>query len=145
MTEYSNPSQLASLITSRICHDLANPVGAIHNGLELLELSGFPTTPELELVLASVKNAQSKISFFRVAFGPSDRSAMSLNEIATILKQKSDDGKTRFDWATKNTPDRPVLKTLFLLCLCIETSLPRGGDVRIRQVKSNVNNHYKMN
>ncbi|MEM7241395.1 MAG: histidine phosphotransferase family protein [Pseudomonadota bacterium] len=132
MKAYNNPDQLASLITSRICHDLANPVGAIHNGLELLELSGFPTTPELELVIASVKNAQSKIGFFRAAFGPEDRAAVSVSEIQTLLKQKSHDGKTVFDWAGEIAPERSVLKSLLLLCLCIESSLPRGGNVRIR-------------
>ena len=31
---------LAALISSRICHDLISPIGAINNGLELLGMSG---------------------------------------------------------------------------------------------------------
>ena len=37
------PEDLAVLLGSRLCHDLVSPLGAIGNGLELLELSGeFP-------------------------------------------------------------------------------------------------------
>ena len=31
---------LSALIGSRICHDLISPIGAINNGLELLDMSG---------------------------------------------------------------------------------------------------------
>ena len=45
-------SNLATLIGSRICHDLISPIGAIHNGLELLELSGgMSQTPEMQLII----------------------------------------------------------------------------------------------
>ena len=132
MTTYTNPNELASLITSRLCHDLANPVGAIYNGLELLELSGFPSTPELELVLASVQSAQSKIAFFRIAFGPENRASLSSDQIGTILKQKSSDGKTHFEWAGEEPHERKILKALFLVSLCIESCLPYGGNIRIR-------------
>ena len=34
------PSELASLLCSRVCHDIISPVGAINNGLELLDEGG---------------------------------------------------------------------------------------------------------
>ena len=41
-------SHLAGLIGPRICHDLISPIGAIHNGLELISLSGA-VQPEAEI------------------------------------------------------------------------------------------------
>ena len=65
-------SHLASLIGSRICHDLISPIGAIHNGLELISLSGaVQHEAEISLITQSCQNAASRIKFFRVAFGVS--------------------------------------------------------------------------
>ena len=65
-------SHLASLIGSRICHELISPIGAIHNGLELISLSGpVQHEAEISLITQSCQNAASRIKFFRVAFGVS--------------------------------------------------------------------------
>jgi hypothetical protein len=39
MSQRAQPSdlELAALISSKICHDIINPVGAIYNGLEILD------------------------------------------------------------------------------------------------------------
>ncbi len=59
---------IASLIGSRISHDLISPIGAIGNGLELLSMSGAGG-PEVELISDSVANANARIRHFRIAFG----------------------------------------------------------------------------
>ena len=48
-------ADLAGLVGSRLCHDLISPIGAIGNGLELLELSGSAPTEEIALIRASVR------------------------------------------------------------------------------------------
>ena len=53
---YDKPQDIAALISSRICHDMASPLGAISNGLELLELSGVSPSPELALIKAQFTN-----------------------------------------------------------------------------------------
>ena len=133
MSQEAENNALSALIASRICHDLANPIGAIYNGLELLELSGFPSTPELELVNASVKNAQSKVNFFRVAFGPDARESLSLSEVHELFEQRSFERRCKFYWAGEFVPERPRLKMLLLLCLCAETSLPLGGTITVQR------------
>ena len=60
---------ISALLGSRICHDLISPLGAISNGVELLEMSGAQMGPELQLISESVENANARIRFFRVAFG----------------------------------------------------------------------------
>ena len=63
------PLSLATLVGSRICHDLISPVGAIGNGVELIAMGGPINTPELTLISDSVANASARIKFFRIAFG----------------------------------------------------------------------------
>ena len=65
-----DPLHLATLIGSRICHDLASPIGAVKNGLELLHLSSENSTgPEICLIEESSDNAIGRVNFFRIAFG----------------------------------------------------------------------------
>jgi histidine phosphotransferase ChpT len=65
-----NDLDLAALVSSRICHDLLSLIGAINNGLELLNMSGAsPIGPEMQLICDSVKSASARIRFFRIAFG----------------------------------------------------------------------------
>ena len=65
--------ELSQLLGSRLCHDLVSPLGAIGNGVELLEMSpdfpGIAACPELKLIAESVLAARARIQIFRVAFG----------------------------------------------------------------------------
>ena len=56
---------LAALLGSRICHDLISPLGAIGNGIELLELSGIDS-PEVALIREAVADANRRIKLFRI-------------------------------------------------------------------------------
>jgi len=64
---------LAEILTSRLCHDLITPIGAINTGLELFqEVSPDNLTESeeiLNLILNSAQTASSRASFYRVAFG----------------------------------------------------------------------------
>lgn len=125
-----HPKQLADMISSRICHDLISPVGAISNGVELMsELNGY--SPEMELISQSAENAQAKLMFFRVAFGASGRGAMIGHASATSVAQKMfANGRISVDFPTPwGDRDRNLIKLLYLLLLCIESSLPRGGNM----------------
>ena len=70
---------LASLVAARLCHDLVSPLGAIGNGVELLEMSGdhpgLANSPELTLIGDSVRAARSRVRYYRMAFGhaPADQ------------------------------------------------------------------------
>jgi len=62
---------LASLLCSRLCHDLLSPVGALNNGLELLADEQDPDMRErcMELLSESATASANKLKFFRLAFG----------------------------------------------------------------------------
>ena len=66
-----NPIDLASLLCSRLCHDLLSPVGALNNGIELLADEQDPDMRErcLELLTESARASANKLKFFRLAFG----------------------------------------------------------------------------
>ena len=82
-----DPVYLATLIGSRICHDLISPIGAIKNGLELLHLSSKTSSgPEICLIEESSNNAISRINFFRIAFGMGSKHAeLSPDKAQNIL------------------------------------------------------------
>src|SRR5690349_24069014 len=66
-----NSVELASLLCSRLCHDLLSPVGALNNGIELLADEQDPEMRErcLELLAESARATANKLKFFRLAFG----------------------------------------------------------------------------
>jgi len=66
-----SPVDLASLLCSRLCHDLMSPVGALNNGIELLADETDPEMREkcLELLADSARASANKLKFFRLAFG----------------------------------------------------------------------------
>jgi histidine phosphotransferase ChpT len=66
-----NAVDLASLLCSRLCHDLMSPVGALNNGIELLADENDPDMREkcLELLADSARASANKLKFFRLAFG----------------------------------------------------------------------------
>ena len=66
-----NAVDLASLLCSRLCHDLLSPVGALNNGIELLADEQDPDMRErcLELLAESARASANKLKFFRLAFG----------------------------------------------------------------------------
>ncbi|WP_425100587.1 histidine phosphotransferase family protein [Tropicibacter sp. S64] len=123
---------LAALVGSRLCHDLISPVGAIQNGLELLDLSGFAKDmPELELIRESVVNANARIKFFRVAFGlAGDSQMMGEREIRGILRDLTAAGRVQVDWKPTKDLRRTDVQLAFLGYLCCEAALPQGGTVR---------------
>src|SRR5258708_6385053 len=63
--------ELAALLCSRVCHDLISPVGAIVNGLEVLDDNPKPDDREfaLDLIRKSAKTASARLQFCRLAFG----------------------------------------------------------------------------
>lgn len=123
---------LNALIGSRICHDLISPLGAIGNGVELLSMSGLGAAPEMSLIAQSVENANARIRFFRIAFGTaSDVALIGSDEARRILADMFRGSRTQVDWRTSGDLPRAEVKLIFLLVQCLESALPRGGEIQI--------------
>ncbi|MEO1106829.1 MAG: histidine phosphotransferase family protein [Pseudomonadota bacterium] len=122
---------LAELIGSRICHDLISPIGAITNGLELLEMVGAVQGPEMELISGSVGSAGARIRFFRVAFGAASDQPLGKTEIAELLNDIERAGRVRVSWNLTEPVPRNQVKLAFLALMCCESAMPLGGEVEI--------------
>ena len=128
---------LASLIGSRICHDLINPIGAINNGLELMALDGVPHGPEMALIAESVENANARIRFFRVSYGvTSDTQSFGKAEIRSILDGLAPGARVAFEWTPAMDVPRQEVQLVFLAMQCLETALPFNGTISVAQTAS---------
>ena len=127
---------LASLIGSRICHDLISPIGAICNGIELLTLEGKTRSPELALISESVDNANARVRFLRVAFGmASPGQTMGRSEIASILSDIGVGARVGFDWTPAREVARARVQEVFLALQVFESAMPKGGTVTVTQAE----------
>ena len=124
---------LSALISTRICHDLINPIGAINNGLELLDAVGTAPGPELSLVNDSASAASAKLNVFRLAFGDvSTQAEVKGDRIAKMISDMYGDSRMTVDWQPIDGGFRRIeIKLALLLLFSIESSLPLGGTCTI--------------
>ncbi len=121
---------LSELIASRICHDLISPVGAIANGVELLEMTK-EIGPETDLIKGSAQNASARVRFFRIAFGSASADqSISAQEAHDILASHMPH-RFRIDWTCFDDLPRAQVKLIYLAALCLETAMPRGGMINL--------------
>ena len=94
--------ELAALLCSRVCHDLISPVGAIVNGLEVLDDDPKPEDREfaLDLIRKSAKTASARLQFCRLAFGAAGSSGaqIDLGDAQNMARGHLEDGKTTITW-----------------------------------------------
>jgi histidine phosphotransferase ChpT len=127
---------LAALLCSRVCHDLISPVGAIVNGLEVLEEAKDEETKNfaLELIKKSANNASAKLQFCRIAFGAagSAGSQIDLGDAQTVARGFLEDEKTKLAW---NLPRvlmvKNKVKLLLNMLLIAGQAIPRGGKLTV--------------
>ncbi len=131
--------KVAQLLSSRLCHDLVGPIGAVNSGLELLE-EGFDEGPDedgraLALVSNSADEAIRRLAFFRIAFGfgAGTKGQATLNEAGELAAGLLESGKVVLEWSSdRPDPVRPnVVKVVLNMVLMASESLPRGGKINI--------------
>ena len=132
-----NSLDLASLLCSRLCHDLLSPVGALTNGLELLAEEQDPTMRErcFELLEQSARISTDKLKFFRLAFGAAGGfgEMVPVNEARALVDALvGNNGRITVNWALgSDSLPKPAIKTLLNLSLIAIESLVRGGTLDI--------------
>jgi histidine phosphotransferase ChpT len=129
-----NDLEFAAMLVSRVCHDLVSPVGAVVNGLEVLEdeRDAAMRADALKLVASSAEQAAARLQFARVAFGAAGSAGaeLDLNEVGRTMKNFVHGGKTELEWkaASANWP-KDWAKLLMNATLLALDALPRGGKV----------------
>jgi histidine phosphotransferase ChpT len=125
--------KVAQLLSSRLCHDLVGPIGAVNTGLELMEEDSDDDGAALGLMARSAAEAIRRLAFFRMAFGLGGAGGgAALNEARALAEGYLESGKVTLDW-----PDHadvslgPVppgaVKVVLNMILMAAESLPRGG------------------
>lgn len=126
---------LIELVGSRICHDLISPLGAISNGVELMEMAGSTMDgPEMALIAESIEAANARVRFFRLAFGHAPNGAdIARTEITQLLGAATKSSKLSFYWSAAGTLPRREVRAVFLALMCLESAMPRGGEISVNR------------
>jgi histidine phosphotransferase ChpT len=130
---------LAALLCSRVCHDLISPVGAVVNGLEVLEDDNDEQTKTfaLDLIKKSARQASARLQFCRLAFGAagSAGAAIDLGDAEGVARGFLEDDKLKLTW---NLPrallPKNRVKLLLNLLILASQSIPRGGSLVVDPV-----------
>ena len=131
--------ELAALLCSRVCHDLISPVGAIVNGLEVLDDNPKPDDREfaLDLIRKSAKTASARLQFCRLAFGAagSTGAQIDLGDAQSMARGHLEDSKTTIAW---NLPRvllaKNRVKMLLNMMVIAQQTIPRGGVLTVDPV-----------
>jgi histidine phosphotransferase ChpT len=132
-----NALDLASLLCSRLCHDLMSPVGALNNGLELLADETDPDMRDkcLELLEDSARATANKLKFFRLAFGAGGGfgDEIDTGEARTALEGLfGSAGKIELGWMVGDeTLPKGAIRLLLNLALLAGDALVRGGRLAV--------------
>jgi len=125
--------KLATLVGSRICHDLISPIGAVQNGVELLEMSKSMDGPEIELITESIRGASTRARFFRIAYGGGSVQMLGRTEISEVLEEFSRAGRLKAHWNLDAPQPRAMVRLAFLALQCCESAMPLGGELHVKQ------------
>ena len=131
-----DPLDLAALLCSRVCHDVISPVGAIVNGLEVLDEEKDAETRAfaMDLVKKSAAMASAKLQFCRLAFGAAGSAGASIDtgDAEAVTRGLFGDDKVKLEWAVPRVlmPKNKV-KLILNLCLIAASAVPRGGVVAV--------------
>ena len=141
MSNLLSDLDLAALLCSRVCHDLVSPVGAIANGLEMMDEEDDQELHRLalELVRRSARQASAKLQFCRLAFGAAGGagSLLDVGEAGDIARLFVAEEKVKLDWlAPRGTRDKNEVKLLLNLMLLAIAAVPRGGNVAIEATEA---------
>jgi histidine phosphotransferase ChpT len=129
--------ELAALVSSRICHDVINPVSAISNGLEMLAEEPDQAMREaaMDLIRKSAAQASAKLQFARLAFGAAGSAGAEI-DLRDAEKVSRDflagSGKHQVTWqGPAVTLPKNKVKLLLNLVALGAVALPRGGVVNV--------------
>ncbi len=126
-------------MSSKLCHDVIGPIGAVCNGIELVSDDGNEDmrTEALKLVSESAGEASARLQFYRLAFGLAGGLGqdVSVRDARTLSRDLLSYGKVKLDWPDSEGGaellPKDVIKILCNLLVIATGTLPRGGEVKV--------------
>src|SRR5215216_1682605 len=140
---------LAALLCSRVCHDLISPVGAIANGLEVMEEGKDEETNKfaMDLIKKSARTASAKLQFCRIAFGAAGSAGAQIDtgDAEKVTRGLMEDEKTKIAWNLPRVllPKNRVKLLLNMLVIAAQ-AVPRGGAITVDAVGSGETMGFKV-
>lgn len=127
----------AALLCSRLCHDLVSPVGAINNGLEILEEEQDASMRDavIDLIAKSTQQTANKLQFFRLAFGAAGgfSAELDMREAEKSVAALLEGSRVSLDWQVGLTSgSKNLVKLLLNSCLVGSECLIRGGTLAVK-------------
>jgi histidine phosphotransferase ChpT len=150
MTQFSLEAlDLAALLSSRVCHDVISPVGAIVNGLEVLEeeKDAEMRGHALALIKSSANEASARLQFCRLAFGAAGSKGASIDtgDAELVTRQLLADERTQIMWSVPRVlMSKNKVKLLLNLCLLADAAIPRGGVISVSSSGDGENVAFKV-
>jgi histidine phosphotransferase ChpT len=131
-----NELDFSAFLVSRVCHDLVSPLGAVVNGLEVLEdeRDAGMRADALKIVASSAAQALARIQFMRIAFGAAGSAGaeLDLGEVGRLVAGLFAGSKIALDWHVPQVHwPKDWAKLLMNATLLAADCLPRGGTVSV--------------
>lgn len=138
--------RVTELLASRICHDLISPVGAINNGIELLEEMGAQVGEEaIKLIGHSADMASRRLRLFRVCYGAAGADGnLSCDDVLTTMRDYVSGSRVSISWTPERMKNQPGLpkggaKVLLNMVIIAFEALVHGGSIEIADGGENSN------
>jgi histidine phosphotransferase ChpT len=135
--------RILELLSSKICHDLISPVGAINNGVELIEDIGPSVTEDaMKLISNSAQQAAKRLKLFRVAYGKAGAEGVTLRDTRKTAHDYLTGGKIQLTWDDAlEFPElgdkRGALKMILCILMVAEDVLSHGGTITVETIAQN--------
>lgn len=131
--------KILELLASKICHDLISPIGAINNGIEILDEMGPDAGKDVtDLIAFSAHQASAKLQAYRMAYGVggADSSIKAEDVHKAIESVISKEKKITQDWDPHaplgmEEPPAGFCKMLIAAILLAMECLPKGGEISV--------------
>ncbi len=139
---------LASLLCSRVCHDVISPVGAVVNGIELYD-TGDASMKEfsIDLVRKSSRQASARLQFARIAFGAAGSATAMIDtgDAGSVAQAFFADEKTNLVWEVPRAllPKNQV-KLILNLLMIGSSAIPRGGNLTVAGTITGEQGHFVL-
>lgn len=128
---------LSALLSSRVCHDLINPVGAVGSGLEVLDdpsMEGSMREAAMDLIQSGAKKAIALLSYARLAYGAAGGfgAQISMEDARKVLEGVYETHKADLEWGLgADLAAKENVKVLLILAYAAADCVPRGGKVSL--------------
>lgn len=129
--------EFSAFLVSKVCHDLVGPLGAVVNGLEVLEdeRDAAMRADALKIVTSSAGQALARLQFMRLAFGAAGSAGaeLDLGEVNRLISGLFETGRVSLEWDPPHVHwPKDWAKLLMNAVVIAADCLPRGGVVRIK-------------